>query len=156
MHLTPLHSHRSTCENPYEMKNPSVRSKFRLLKVRLLNVIALLMAIVPARVHSARYQSEAPSQKARSVASSPDSCIVMMTGDVNLSSSITSADIIYVVNTIFILGPQPQPCLGTGDVNCSGSVSAADVIVLVNYVFKSGPPLCEICTSPNNRLGCDP
>jgi len=89
----------------------------------------------------------APEQQASLLSQNVDSCLVDMTGDVNLSGTITSADIIYVVNFIFITGPSPQPCTGAGDVNCSGSVTAADVIGLVNYVFKSGPEPCDICSS---------
>lgn len=76
-----------------------------------------------------------------------DSCIVDLTGDVNVSGAITSADIIYVLNYIFLIGPPAQPCAGSADVNCSGQVSAADVIYLVGHVFKSGPEPCNICES---------
>ena len=76
-----------------------------------------------------------------------DSCIVEKTGDVNLSGAITSSDIIYVLNYIFLTGPAAQPCAGSADVNCSGQVSAADVLYLVGHVFKSGPEPCDICES---------
>ena len=82
-----------------------------------------------------------------------DSCIVEMTGDVNQSGEITSADIIYVLNYIFIVGPPAQPCAGSADVNCSGQVSAADVIYLVGHVFKGGPEPCDICESAD-PFGC--
>ena len=75
-----------------------------------------------------------------------DSCIVEMTGDVNLSGGITSADIICIVNFVF-LGPcPPQPCDAAADVNCDGRVRASDIILLVNHVFKSGPAPCDVCT----------
>ena len=91
-----------------------------------------------------------------------DSCIVDLTGDVNLSGginasdiicavnfsgSITSADVIVIINTIFLRGLGIEPCFGAGDVNCSGRVTSADVIYLVNYVFKSGTAPCDICMS---------
>lgn len=91
----------------------------------------------------------------RGARATADSCIVDITGDVNESGSITSADIIYLVNSVFLSGPAPQPCMGAGDVNCSGQVSPADIIWLVNYVFKSGGAPCDICTSPYAQVwGC--
>jgi hypothetical protein len=77
------------------------------------------------------------------VAISP--CPVIMTGDVNLSGTLTSADIIYLVNYVFKSGPPPLPCAAAGDVNCSGTITSADIIYLVNHVFKSGPPHCDVC-----------
>lgn len=74
-------------------------------------------------------------------------CAITMTGDVNLSGSLTSADIIYLVNHVFKGGSAPQPCSAAGDVNCNGSVTSADVISMVNHVFKGGPVPCDGCTS---------
>ena len=75
-------------------------------------------------------------------------CPITRTGDVNVSGTITSADIIGLVNYVFKGGAQPQPCVASGDVNCSGAVTSADIISLVNYVFKAGPSPCDACTSP--------
>jgi hypothetical protein len=72
-------------------------------------------------------------------------CAFTYTGDVNDSKSITSADIIYLVNFIFKSGPDPLPCPGNGDVNCSYSVNSADIIYLVNWVFKGGLAICDEC-----------
>jgi len=72
-------------------------------------------------------------------------CAIILAGDVNTSGSVTSADIIYLVNYVFKSGAAPLPCPGAGDANCSGAVSSADVIHLVNYVFKSGAPACDVC-----------
>jgi hypothetical protein len=74
----------------------------------------------------------------------------LMTGDVNVSASLTSADIIYLVNYVFKSGPQPLPVVQSGDVNCSGSpaapgITSADIIYLVNHVFKGGPVPCNRC-----------
>ena len=81
-------------------------------------------------------------------------CPIAMTGDVNVSSSITSADIIYSVNFCFKGGPAPMPCIAAGDVNCSGTVTSADIIFLVNYVFKSGPAPCDACTNSPLAASC--
>ena len=76
------------------------------------------------------------------------SCPILVTGDVNLSTTLTSADIIYLVNYVFKSGPVPLPCEAAGDVNCSNSVTSADIIYLVNHVFKSGPLPCDACSVP--------
>jgi len=59
--------------------------------------------------------------------------------DVTANGTITSADIIYMVNFVFKAGPEPLPRLENGDVTCDGSISSADIIYLVNLVFKAGP-----------------
>jgi hypothetical protein len=75
-------------------------------------------------------------------------CPITMTGDVNVSGTITSADIIGLVNYVFKGGAPPLPCVAAGDVNCNGAVTSADIINLVNYVFKGGAAPCNGCTSP--------
>lgn len=75
-------------------------------------------------------------------------CPIAITGDINVSGAITSADIILEVNFCFKGGAPPQPCVAAGDVNCSGTVTSADIIFLVNFVFKGGPAPCDGCTSP--------
>jgi hypothetical protein len=72
-------------------------------------------------------------------------CLVSLTGDVDLSHALSTADIIGLVNYVFKGELPPLPCAAVGDVNCSGSVSTADVIVLVNHVFKGGLPPCDVC-----------
>jgi hypothetical protein len=81
-------------------------------------------------------------------------CQIVMTGDVNLSSTITSADIIAVVNYVFKSGAEPLPCAAAGDVNCNGTVTSADIIYLVGYVFKSGPLPCDVCTLVPGTWSC--
>jgi hypothetical protein len=80
-----------------------------------------------------------------------DSCdchflYVPMTGDVNETSSITSADVVVMVNFTFKGGVEPIPCEAAGDVNCSGQCTAADIIGIVNYVFKGGDAPCDVCS----------
>jgi hypothetical protein len=78
--------------------------------------------------------------------SAAGACPVTTTGDVNDNGTITSADIIYLVNYVFKGGAAPLPCAASGDVNCSGTITSADIIYLVNYVFKGGTPPCDVCT----------
>jgi hypothetical protein len=75
-------------------------------------------------------------------------CAILIDGDLNGSLTVTSSDIITLVNYVFKGGADPEPCAANGDVNCSGAVSSADVITLVNFVFKAGAPPCDICNSP--------
>ena len=60
-------------------------------------------------------------------------------GDVNVSGSITSADVIYLVNFVFRAGPTPLPVEAAGNINGLGEITSADIIYLVNYVYKGGP-----------------
>jgi murein tripeptide amidase MpaA len=60
-------------------------------------------------------------------------------GDVDNNGTITSADIVRLVNFVFKAGPPPQPVWEAGDVDRSGAITAGDIIFLVNYVFKGGP-----------------
>jgi hypothetical protein len=73
-------------------------------------------------------------------------CVVTQTGDVDVSGTITSADIIVLVNYVFKGGATPQPIEEAGDCDCSSAVTSADVIRLVNFVFKGGIPPCDVCT----------
>jgi hypothetical protein len=63
-------------------------------------------------------------------------------GDVNADGVVSSADVVYLINYLFIGGPAPVP-LEAGDVNCDGVVSSADVVFLINYLFISGPAPCS-------------
>lgn len=81
-------------------------------------------------------------------ASAGGGCPIVLSGDVNLSTTVTSADIIVLVNFVFKGGADPLPCQANGDVNCNGAVTSADIIVLVNFVFKGGAAPCNTCTSP--------
>ena len=60
-------------------------------------------------------------------------------GDVNLDGEINVGDVTYLINYVFIAGPQPLPW-ESGDVNCDGEVDIADVMYLINYLFIDGPP----------------
>ncbi len=79
---------------------------------------------------------------------------IAMTGDVNMSGNLTSADIIGLVNYVFKGGLPPLPCEAAGDVNCSHSVTSADIISLVNHVFKGGPVPCDVCLAFGLGWGC--
>jgi hypothetical protein len=61
-------------------------------------------------------------------------------GDANGDGMINSADVVYLINYLFVAGPTPIPRLEAGDVNCDGAVNSADVVYLINYLFVAGPP----------------
>jgi hypothetical protein len=73
-------------------------------------------------------------------------CPIALTGDVNVNGTITSSDVIELVNYVFKGGSVPQPCEAAGDVDCSEAVTSADIIYVVNYVFKGGAEPCDVCT----------
>ena len=67
---------------------------------------------------------------------------VFLRGDANGDGVINIADVVYLINFLFIDGPAPVP-IQAGDVNCSDYITAADVVYLINYLFIGGPPPCE-------------
>jgi hypothetical protein len=75
----------------------------------------------------------------------PTPCPIAFTGDVDSSGTITSADVIKLVNHVFKSGPPPEPCWVAGDVNCSNTLTSADIVILVGFVFKGGASPCDAC-----------
>jgi hypothetical protein len=63
-------------------------------------------------------------------------------GDANGDGVTDVADVMYLVNYLFIGGSPPDP-MEAGDANCDGEVDVADVMYLINYLFIGGsPPGC--------------
>lgn len=63
-------------------------------------------------------------------------------GDANGDGVIDIADVVYLVNYLFVDGP-PPPAIKAGDANCDGIINIADVVFLINYLFIDGPePSC--------------
>jgi hypothetical protein len=62
-------------------------------------------------------------------------------GDVNQDGDINVTDVTYLINYLFVGGPEPIP-RESGDLNCNGVVDVVDIIYLINYLFISGPPPC--------------
>jgi hypothetical protein len=61
--------------------------------------------------------------------------------DPNNDGILTSSDIFYLVNFLFLGGPPPKGAAGmlSGDANGDGVVNSSDIFFLVNYLFLSGP-----------------
>jgi cysteine-rich repeat protein len=67
-------------------------------------------------------------------------------GDVNLTQTATSSDVIILLNYVFLRGGPPKPCWSAGDMNCNGVITSADIITLINHLFKSGTLAeCDRC-----------
>jgi hypothetical protein len=63
-------------------------------------------------------------------------------GDVTCDGEVDIADVMYLINYLFIGGSAPNP-LVAGDANSDGAVDVADVMYLINYLFIGGsPPGC--------------
>jgi hypothetical protein len=61
--------------------------------------------------------------------------------DPNNDGTLSSSDIFYLVNFLFLGGPPPRGSAGmlSGDANGDGIVTSSDIFYLVNYLFLSGP-----------------
>ncbi len=57
-------------------------------------------------------------------------------GDANSDGVIDVADIICLINYLFIYGSPPNP-LSLGDFNQDGEVNIADIVALINYLYLS-------------------
>jgi hypothetical protein len=60
-------------------------------------------------------------------------------GDADGDGQINISDVIYLINYLFINGPEPVP-FEAGDANNDGEVNISDVIYLLQYLFSGGPP----------------
>jgi hypothetical protein len=61
--------------------------------------------------------------------------------DANGDNMVDPSDIFYLVNFLFLSGPQPAGASGmdSGDANGDGVVDPADIFYIVNYLFLGGP-----------------
>jgi hypothetical protein len=63
-------------------------------------------------------------------------------GDVNGDKIINIADIVFLINYLFIGGPAPVK-FTEGDVNCDEIINVSDIVFLINHLFIGGPvPRC--------------
>jgi hypothetical protein len=63
-------------------------------------------------------------------------------GDVTQDGSVDVADVVYLINYLFVGGPAPYP-INVADVNSDGVVDISDVVYLINYLFIGGPAPCS-------------
>jgi hypothetical protein len=67
------------------------------------------------------------------------SIVIWVRGDADGDGLINAADVVYLINYLYIGGPVPLPW-AAGDVNSDGTINAADVVYLINYLYIHGPP----------------
>jgi hypothetical protein len=67
-----------------------------------------------------------------------DNFFVFLPGDVTSDQKVDVADVVYLINYMFIGGPPPSP-LKVGDVNRDCVVDIEDAIYLIKYLFLNGP-----------------
>ncbi|MEZ5359074.1 MAG: dockerin type I domain-containing protein [Candidatus Zixiibacteriota bacterium] len=63
-------------------------------------------------------------------------------GDVNNDGAITGADVTYLVNCLWLGGPNP-PCIDQADINCNGKVFYDDIDFLILYLQGQYTIPCE-------------
>jgi hypothetical protein len=81
-------------------------------------------------------------------------------GDSNASGSIDIADGVWIVNDLFLGGPDP-PCGDAADTNDDADYSLTDVVFILNYQFLGGRrppepflPLCGLDPTAD-AIGCN-
>jgi hypothetical protein len=63
-------------------------------------------------------------------------------GDANRDGAVNAADIVYLINYLFVGGPAPNP-VRVADVYSDGIINSSDVVYLINYLFVGGPAPCS-------------
>jgi subtilisin family serine protease len=65
-------------------------------------------------------------------------------GDANGDGVTNSADLVYLLNYLFLGGPPPDPP-SAGDPNGDCVINSGDVVYFINYLFSGGPILRRGC-----------
>ncbi len=60
-------------------------------------------------------------------------------GDIDDNGSIDPADMVYLINFLYLRGPAPPLGVVAGDINCDGVVDIADVLFIYRHLFSGGP-----------------
>lgn len=63
-------------------------------------------------------------------------------GDANGDENVDVGDAVFIINTVFKGGPEPEP-LESGDANEDGNTDVGDAVYIINNVFKGGPAPCS-------------
>lgn len=72
---------------------------------------------------------------------------ICMCGDANSDSSLNVSDAVYIINSVFVNGPDPDP-LCCADANDDNSINVSDAVYIINNIFVGGPlPLQTCCDS---------
>ena len=55
------------------------------------------------------------------------------------------SDLVYLVDYMFVGGPEPDP-LWVADIDdCMGAIDISDLVYLVDFMFLDGPAPCANC-----------
>jgi len=80
------------------------------------------------------------------------SVMANLNGDVNGDQAIDISDAVYLMNFLYLGGPEPAPLacepfesVKNGDIDGSGAFEVTDPIRLLNYLFQGGPEPVEGC-----------
>jgi hypothetical protein len=68
--------------------------------------------------------------------------ITYVCGDANRDGGVDIADVVYLINYLFVAGSAPIP-QAAGDANHDFRVDIADAVYMINYLFTGGPPPCS-------------
>ncbi len=60
-------------------------------------------------------------------------------GDANSDGPVNISDAVWVINYVFIGGPEPLPVLACGDANTDATVNVSDAVYIIEYTFQGGP-----------------
>ena len=63
-------------------------------------------------------------------------------GDANGDGNVDVGDAVFIINTVFKGGPEPEP-IESGDANDDGNTDVGDAVYIINMVFKGGPAPCS-------------
>jgi hypothetical protein len=64
-------------------------------------------------------------------------------GDASGDDELNISDAVYIINYIFISGPEPDP-IEAADSNCDGTCNISDAVIIINYIFIGGVPPCDL------------
>lgn len=62
-------------------------------------------------------------------------------GDLNGDADLTAADVVLILNCVFLGNGNCDPCFA--DVSCNGTLNTVDVVILLNAVFLEDPIDCS-------------
>ena len=65
-------------------------------------------------------------------------------GDASGDGLVNSADIVYLINYLFVGGPPPNPP-ASGDPTNDCNTNSADIVYLINYLYVGGPAPLKGC-----------